>query len=310
MEQKIITAIEELQATVKINKSIPFSILYPYLDDAYYKYLVPYVGEELLSKICEDEANSYEITLHMMTQRVLGPLTVALASPELGIQIGDSGHTVTRNDKFTVANDSKISASEKNMQERGFDNLERMLNFLEKNILNFPLWKKCDYYLNFSVGHFINSAYEFQHFGHININFSRLTFEQFRPAIEVYEGKLKIWIGNSLFSSLKQEFTTPSSDIKIELINKIREWIAMNVAGVFTSQKTRIQRSSPGSLEFNPYIYPLYSDQENNGNFYKEQVDSLEAEINGYIIENAVSLGVNAPDSTDFNDIDKHIFVI
>lgn len=309
MDQEIILTIEELQTTVKINKSMPFSILEPYLDDAYYKYLVPYVGQELLKKI-STPGNAMEIALKIIASRVLGPMAVAMASPELGIQIGDGGHTVTRNDKLTVANDTKIAAAEENMKERGFANLERMLSFLEKHVSDFPLWNTSDYYVNYSVGHFLNSAYEFQTYGHININFSRLTFEQFRPVIEIYEKKLKVWIGTSLFASLQSEILSPADSVKTELVNMIREWIAMNVAGMFTSQTTRQQRSASGTVEFRPFIYPLYSDKENNGNFYADQVDSLESQINEYLSDHADDLGIDAPDSTDFNTIDKHIFAI
>ena len=111
--------------------------------------------------------------------------------------------------------------------------------------------------------------------------------------------------------SLKDTLRTGVDDpLRIKLIDYIRVWLAMYVAKLHTSQTTRVQRTAAGQLEFKPVIYPLYSDPTNNGNFYAEQVTSLEAVIEDYMKVYAPELGLPAPIKNDFNSKDKHIFVL
>lgn len=307
MEQTFIKTIDDLRQTVKINASFPFVSLEPYLDDAFYRYLLPYLGEPLTEQLSKDAVTNEDIKVRTMIARALGPLAVALASPELGVLIGDSGHTVSRTDKVTVASDQKIARSEESMLERGWTNLDRLLGYLETGV--YPEWKDSPYYKRMAAGCYLNTAPEFQDYGKVNIGYSRLTFEKFRPLLDALEMKLRRWIGSSLDQSLRQELISPSDSLRQELIGYIRVWLAMNVAKLHTSQTTRMQRTAAGMIEFKPVIYPLYADPADNGNFYAEQVTELETVITDYLMKYAVELGLPAPVKNDFNSIDKHIFV-
>ncbi|MCD7851892.1 MAG: hypothetical protein LUH63_20520 [Parabacteroides sp.] len=307
MEQTFIKTIEDLRQTVKVNASLTFEVLVPYLDDAYDKYIVPYLGEALLKRL-EDASTAGDIKVRIMVSRALGPLAVALASPELGVLIGDSGHTVARNEKYTVASDQKIARSEESMQERGWMNLDKLLGYLETGV--YPEWKDSPYYKRMATGCYLNTACEFQDYGKVNIGYSRLTFEKFRPLLEALYLKLRRWIGTALDRSLREEILNPSDPVRQELIGYIRVWLAMNVAKLHTSQVTRVQRAAAGQLEFRPVIYPLYADPADNGNFYAEQVTAMEAVITDYMATYALELGLPALAKFDFNSQDKHIFVL
>ncbi|MDD2953856.1 MAG: hypothetical protein PHC95_11960 [Parabacteroides sp.] len=307
MEQTFIKTIDDLRQTVKVNASLTFAVLEPYLDDAYYKYLLPYLGEKLVERLSGDQMTASDVKLRLMAVRALGPLAVALASPELGVLIGDSGHTVTRNDKVTVASDQKIARSEESMQERGWTNLERMLDFLETGV--YPEWADSQYAKRRSVGNYLNTARDFQDLGKVNIGYSRLTFERFRPLLEALYMKLNRWIGAALDRSLREEILQPADPLRQELIGYIRVWLAMNVAKLHTSQATRVQRTAAGQVEFRPVIYPLYADPADNGNFYAEQVTAMEAVISDFMVHHAPELGLPVPEKLDFNSIDKHIFI-
>ena len=224
--------------------------------------------------------------------------------------IGDSGHTVTRNDKLTVASDQKIARSEQSMQERGWRNLDQLLEYLTGHLEEYPEWKDSRYYSRMATGRYLNTAKEFQDFGKVNINYSQLTFEHFRPLLDALEMKLQRWIGRALDKSLREELITPTDPVRQALIEYIRVWLAMNVAKLHTSQTTRVQRTAAGQLEFNPFIYPLYADPVDNGNFYAEQVTAMEAMITDFMVANAIDLGIPAPMTFDFNSKDKHIFVL
>lgn len=307
--QSFIQTIEDLKRTVKVNKSeFLFATLSPYLDDAYEKYIVPYIGETLIERLLGNVTGETEHRLHWGICRALGPLSIALATPELGVLIGDSGHTVTRTDKVTVASDQKIARAEESMTYRGWKSLDWLINFLSDNEDYYPEWKDSTYYRNMSKGHYINSAREFQDYGHVDIGYSYLAFEKFRPLLDTLEMKLRRWIGSSLDDILRVELLTPENLLKKDLINCIRVWLAMNVATLHTSQATRVQRATTGQMEFHPVIESLYTDQAELGNFYAEQVTSMEAFISDYIVRYAEELGLPAPVKNDFNSIDKHIF--
>ena len=307
MEQKFIQTIEDLRQTVKVNASLTFAFLEPYLDDAFDKYIVPYLGDTLIERLSGNSGNAVDLKVRLMVSRALGPLAVALASPELGVLIGDGGHMVTRNDKVTVASDQKIVRLEESMLERGWMNLDKLLAYLETDI--YPEWKDSLYYKRMATGLYLNTACEFQDFGKVNIGYSRLTFEQFRPLLEALYMKLSRWIGTTLDKSLREELISPFDPLRQELIGYIRVWLAMNVAKLHTSQATRIQRTAAGQLEFRPVIYPLYADPADNGTFYAEQVTAMEAVITDYMTTYAEELGLPSPAKLDFNSKDKHIFV-
>lgn len=109
MTQPFLQTIDDLRHTVKVNASFKFEILEPYLQDTFDRYIVPYLGEALVDRLYREPLTEDILTIKILASRTLGPLAVAIASPELGVLIGDSGHTVSRNDKFTVASDQKIA---------------------------------------------------------------------------------------------------------------------------------------------------------------------------------------------------------
>lgn len=307
--QPFIKTIDDLKQTVKVNASLTFTALVPYLEDAFDKYVVPYLGDALVERLSGNLDKVNDLRLFVLVGRALGPLAVVLASPELGVLIGDSGHTVTRNEKFTVASDQKIARSEDSMLERGWKNLDQLLEYLTAHLDEYPEWKDSRYYSRQAMGKYLNTAREFQDYGKVDIGYSRLTFEHFRPLLDALEMKLQRWIGRALDKSLREEIITPSDPIRQELIEYIRVWLAMNVAKLCTSQTTRIQRTAAGMLEFKPFIYPLYADPADNGNFYAEQVAETEAVITDYMTINAEVLGLPVPTRFDFNSPHKHIFV-
>lgn len=310
MEQPFFKTIDDLRHTVKVNASLRFEILEPYLQDAFDRYIIPYLGESLVERLDKDPSTARVTQIKTFASRALGPLAVALASPELGVLIGDSGHTVTRNDKFTVASDQKIARSEESMQERGWANLDKLLEYVAAHAEDFPEWRESRYYRNLSRGRYLNTAREFQEQGKVDIGYSSLTFERFRPLLDALEMKLSRWIGRMVDESLREALRSGADDpLRLELIRLVRVWLAMSVAKLHTSQATRVQRTAAGQLEFRPVIYPLYADPADNGNFYAEQVTALEAVIDDFLVTNALALGLPAPVGNDFNTRDKHIFV-
>lgn len=308
--QPFITTVEELKETVKVNKNeYLLSSLSPYLDDAYDKYIIPYIGETLIGRLLGNGTGEAERRLHRGICRALGPLAVALATPELGVLIGDSGHTVTRTDKVTVASDQKIAKAEASMTWRGLDRLDWLLNFLSANEDCYPEWKDSMYYRNRSKGHYLNSAREFKEYGRVDIRDSCLAFENFRPLLDTLEMKLRRWIGPVLDDLLRVELLAPGNLHRKDLADFVRQWLAMNVAALYADRAAHPEPGVAGYAEYLPAIGPAHTDQAGLGKFYAGQVASLESFISDYIVRYAVELGLPAPAKNDFNSIDKHIFV-
>ena len=54
MIQPFIKTIDDLKQTVKVNASLNFTVMVPYLDDAYDKYIQPYLGEALVKRLSDN----------------------------------------------------------------------------------------------------------------------------------------------------------------------------------------------------------------------------------------------------------------
>lgn len=301
--QKIFNDTPDVKKTVKINKTLPFESLAPYLDDAYERYILPFVGKALMGRLEQDpEGREMELI-----RKTLGPLAVAMASPELAISLGDAGHTVARTDNVTVASDAKILQLEESLEERGWRNLELLLDLFSSDITKYPEWEESAYYLRQSSGHYFNSAREFQDCGKVDIHYSRLTFEKLRPVLERYELTLRKRLSPTLQDKL---LGAPEDQVMAELLQYVRLWLASSVAAVFSSQATKSQRRASANVEFKPVIYPLYNDVTDTGNFYTEQATYWDMMITEYMAENATMLGLSQGVQSDFNSKDKHIFAL
>ena len=79
MIQQFIKTIDDLRQTVKVNASLTFTVMVPYLDDAYDKYILPYLGEALVKRLSGNSDNTSDLKLFVLVARALGPLALSLA---------------------------------------------------------------------------------------------------------------------------------------------------------------------------------------------------------------------------------------
>lgn len=273
----IITTIEQLKDTVKVNKAV-FDNWIIYLNDARDRFLIPYLGEKLVIELetvnetSTSEADKPLLAILSNVRRVLGPFAVMLGTHEMSINTGDTGHTVAKTDKLAPASDSKINKSWESLADRAWQNLEYLLDYIEKDITKYPLWKESGYYKRRQTKYFF-SASVFQDSGLVDIDYSRLTFEKLRQLIIRIEKSeviplLTPDIANDI---LESGGTSTELKKKVILLEYVRAFIGARVALLHTSQTTRVQRSKNNSLEYNPVIRPLYEDMAMNGNYYTEQ---------------------------------------
>ena len=93
----LIPDIETFKKVVKINASLPYESIEPYIEDALDIYIEPYIGKSVIKKA--KECPESELCDRLL--RALGPLTLMLATDELGVMFGDSGITVSTRATFS-----------------------------------------------------------------------------------------------------------------------------------------------------------------------------------------------------------------
>lgn len=303
----IIQDIDTLKTTVKINAAIPWEALEPFIDDAIHIYLVPQVGQALIDRAEQGAETDAELNARIV--RALGPLSLALATDELGVQYGDAGITVdNQQGKRSPANDTKIAAAKQNLLFRGMQALDRLIDFLERNKDTFPEYAA---HLSDSAKTvcIIRSAQEFQNIGLVQIDYSTVTYRQLLPTLmQIQETTLRDTLGSTLYGQLlRDELTAAQDELKYLAIR----YLANRCAEIYTAQTSRTQRAANGSRqpEYQPLIRPLYDDLEATGNFFGAQAAQYLARLQNYLIANAEALGIEpATARIDYNAADRKLF--
>ena len=154
MNQIFINNIEELQTAVRVPKSFPFGQLKPYLNDAYRQHIHYYIGPTLNGRLQQES----ESILFECVRNALGPLALAMASPEIGVLMSDSGHLVKRDGNYTAANLDKVQRAERAMIDRGFEALAHVLDYLHELSNSFPEWEDSGYRMVKTEGLFLPNA--------------------------------------------------------------------------------------------------------------------------------------------------------
>lgn len=258
--ETLINSIEELQQYVKINRSTDFEIFSQFIIDAQDKYIRPYFGQELIDKLTGETADKLKTYLC----RALGPFSLALATDEFSINFGESGHTVTRTNQLAPASDAKIAKATESLFNRGWNNLDNALRYLNSNKDLYSEWASAE--LSFGTKLFDN-AEEFQEKGLVDINNSPLTFHHLRMLIIRIEMSETFKL---LPEDMRSEFDKTTSE---EITTAMQAYTGSRVAALHTSQTTKTQRTTnaQSQVEFKPVIRPLYSDLDNTGNYFDEQ---------------------------------------
>lgn len=299
----LISTIEELKKVVKINATIPFEALEPYLNDALYIYIEPQIGEAI---IIVAEGGQDEQLRSRICQS-LGPLTLALATDELGVRYGDAGITVDNvQGQRSPANEAKIAAAKKNLFFRGMQALDRLLDYLSKHPDKYP-----DYQDHLAtVGKMpclVTSAQDYQDVGLVQIDYSTLTYRTLLPTLrQVQECDIRMWLKDPLYNKLLG--SSPLTSQERTLKELCIRYLCNRVAELTTSQTAHAERQNRNPVEYEPLIRPLYRDTQENGNFFAEQAAFYASSIAQYIREHAEELGVQLEHATmNWNAKDKKL---
>ncbi len=323
---KLITTTEELRAVVKVAASIPEASWHPFLEPAIERFLRPYLGDALISdlELCAtgmlpdgmaEAQKSALATLIPEIRKPLGPFLMWLGAPELGINVGDTGHTVTKiADKFVPASDAKIAAYRAGLLDRGWNALEALIRHLERNKEKFPQWTSSRVY-SLRRSNYLNSAEDFQDRGEVNIGYSRLTFEALRCVMSAIEARFvsKI-LGRTLDTLLRAalpeiDAMTTDRDITVggTIIPAVRVPVYRETARLvrlFVANQTAsmpFQASTEG--QYTPVILSVVGNASEFASFYL-------SELQNYLNDQSAHLGIQSSSGRlDYNTADKKMFV-
>ena len=281
---ELITTIEQLRQYVKLNASTDWDTYRPFLLDAQEKYITPYFGEALLETIANDENDK----LRERILRALGPFSLALATHELSINFGETGHTVTRTDKLAPASDAKIKLATESLLERGWHNLDRAIRYVSMNVKKYTDWNESEYSKLVGTALFGNYN-DFQDNGLVDISYSPLTFSRLRMLIIRIEK-------SETFRLLPAHYVYEGN---AEMLSAMQAYTASRVAELHTNA------NRDNNLRDAPPIMLIHEEGADSKNYYATQANYWKSKITELLIaENVIEdnreVKVNGSDKTIF----------
>ena len=295
----LITDIELLRETVKMNANIPFESIRPFIRDATDIYIEPNIGAPTLGKAETDE------TLKEKICRALGPLSVSLATDELGIQYGDAGITVqNKQGERSPASDTKIAAAKQNLYFRGMQALDRLLTYLANHPEEYPEYAGHQEQVT-PEGCLIRSARQYQDEGLVGIDYSTLSYRAMLPVLlQLQVRNVSEMLGEKLYQRV---ISGEPDDLRLLCVR----YLAAKCAELHTSQTGREQRLNGNQPEFAPIIRPIYEDLAENGNYYASQADYYAGKIEAWKGEHPEETGEDNSGACalQWNGPDKKIFI-
>lgn len=289
---------EALRSVIKINASIPWASMLPYIDSAWNMYLLRYFSTTCLASIPDSNAVFWGYV-----KRAIGPLAVSLSADEMSISIGDSGITVQNDQgKRSPASDAKIAAAKQNMQLRGLAALSDAIRYvLGPNGIDSSSCPRLTELKKLLIQDI--DTFELC----VGLDGNYISFFELVPIMRGVQSKLRTIVGTSLFDRL----FNPDTELLITLASSCRDYIAYRCAELYTTMSSRQQRGRPGVVEWKPVLRPLYDDVEDTGNWYATMASEALAALQALIEENAEELGVeHGSCADDWNGPGKRLFNI
>ena len=303
----LINDINELRETVKISvDDTLYKTLRPYIADATDRFIRFYLGDTLVDKLENNLSLEGDLSvLRLRVRRALGPFSVALATHELGILIGESGHTVAKTETRVAASDNKVDLSCANMMSRGWAALDGALAYVAAKDMHFMDGR----YFAAKRSIWIQSVSGFENYGLIDIGGSNLTYDYFRMDLLRAENEIKNLLPAGLFVLLENMICDNSidqgGDAQIELVRKVR----MLLAALVVAGGVRSSGTLPFDMKW-AYVPTMLYKRGDLVNYYVTVAKDLRDEIKDFVLANGEELGVPRSEGLQFNGADKKIFVV
>ncbi|MDT8394253.1 MAG: DUF6712 family protein [Bacteroidales bacterium] len=237
---------DEIRQYISVNSSISFDSLLPHIESAESKYIKKILGREQYLELCayysdplawppiERIPKTHEdwlAKLLKLVQKSLINLALLDGFAILSVNIGDSGAFRKETDSQKPLFQYQEENLKNTFRTEGFNTLDAILEFLEENINNFPIFKESDTYTVFK-SKFIPTATVFNEY--YNIGGSRLVFLHLQKYIDlVNDFSIIPVIGRSFFDELIVAMTsgvdlTDKQKSVIRFIQKIQAFLSVS----------------------------------------------------------------------------------
>lgn len=209
-----------------VNASLEMESLRPTIQDAFDKHIHPWLGDALSDTIIanyEDNALTAEDEALMpYIRRALAKLTMHEYSKVGGIQFSESGMHRIENENHRSAYKYQEENYDLHMLETGYESIEKLLKFLDRNQDNYPDWRNSDAAARHNA-YFLRYASEMRQ--HYSKYITRYAFECLLPIIEevqcfAIESMMSVGLYGDLQTKYAANNLTPNEKTAVRLIQK------------------------------------------------------------------------------------------
>jgi len=229
----LITTIEEIQPFLPVDADLEITAFLPYVKQAQRNEISQLLGKELLDLIQEAyEQNEGDLSsesqelqdLLPMVQNPLAFYAYARFANKSNISLSHMGMFEQAPDHTNSAPKWKVQAAIMDIISQGDEAAEQLLEFLEENASDYPLWKDSTA-MNYADGSIFAKASDFNSF--IEISYSRRLFLRLKPYIRKAELLAKKVVSAELFADIQNQLKTQTMEPETEeLLPYLRNYVA------------------------------------------------------------------------------------
>ena len=229
----LITTIEEIQPFLPIDSDLEITAFLPYIKQAQRNEISQLLGKEMLELLQETyDQNNGDLSsesqalqeLLPMVQNPLAFYAYARFANKSNLSLSHMGMFETSPDHTASPPKWKVQAAIMDIISQGDEAAEQLLEFLEENASDYPLWKDSSA-MTYADGSIFAKVSDFNAF--IEISYSRRLFLRLKPYIRKAEILAKKVVSAELFNDVQNQLKTQAVEPETEeLLPYLRNYVA------------------------------------------------------------------------------------
>ncbi len=271
---------DEIKKYISVDGSFQYETVFPYIEIAENEV------KKILGKAQYDELNDYyngpgtgidELdALLPYCQRSIAYFAFLKGLDKFNVSIGNNGIGVIQNSNLAPASKERVENLRKNINESAWDSIEALLEFLEENIDDYPLWSSSSEYA-YQYEYLISSARKFDEL--YKIERSRVTFLNWRPAMaDVEKITMEPVVSKKMLDELKEQIKKDSvTEANQKILPLLQKALAYLTAFSQQKKNENIERygmrylmMAKAVMDASPDDYPTYK----NSSVYDETLEN------------------------------------
>lgn len=270
---RLIKTSAELTDLVPVSKGLSIDSLKPFLTDSEAETeIINILGEttylELLNQYDSGVLVDEYIDLHPIAAKAIANLSIYYFLQLRTITISDGGPQQLINREKAIYQWQQNKA-EKAFLKAAYNQIDKLLDFMEANSSSFPNWKTDSQFANLKQ-FFINETLTYQRY--VSINNSRRTFVALWPSIlDVEEGRVRSVLSDDLYVEIKNEIKvgniSPDNQTLLRFIKPAVAFLSIS-QGIFD---TSMEVTANGS-----FVYSIDSNASNISSEKEADIKRLE----------------------------------